>query len=106
MFRRDAGIGPFGPVEKLRPTAWLGLGYGSCPRMRTRTAASGTSNARQIAPSVGRYGPESESFVRHTSTLLSIVGSTLRRASTQSGATFWSRTRASRIFIESPTDGA
>ena len=41
MFRRLAGIATSGATEKLRPTEFPGVGYGSWPTIRTLTFSSG-----------------------------------------------------------------
>ena len=96
MLLRLRGIGrTSGATENDSPTAWPGVGYGSCPTMRTRTPASGRVKARSTLGPAGRYPRPAASSARRKSPMSLTRPATGARACAQSGATSSSRGRRS-----------
>ncbi len=88
MLIRLAGIGrTSGPTEKLSPTAWPGVGYGSCPTISTRTSAKGCWKARSTFGPEGRYVRPAASSVRRKSPIAATRPATGSRAVAQPGST-------------------
>ena len=54
MLISDLGSATPGRTENDKPIAWPGVGYGSCPTIRTFTLSNGYVNARSTSVPAGR----------------------------------------------------
>src|ERR1700722_5412373 len=75
-----------GATEKLSPTAYPGVGYGSCPTISTRTPANGCLNARSTFSPDGRYRRPAATSARRKSPIAAIRPATGSSASAQPGS--------------------
>src|SRR3984957_6660460 len=75
-----------GATEKLSPTAYPGVGYGSCPTISTRTPANGCLNPRSTFPPDGRYRRPAATSARRKSPMAAIRPATGSSASAQPGS--------------------
>ncbi|KFI72476.1 hypothetical protein BMIN_0371 [Bifidobacterium minimum] len=87
MFVRLRGRGETsGDTQKLSPTGWPGVGYGSCPTMRTLMDRKGIVKARRMFGAAGSHGLPCAFSARRKSPMAWICGSTGDRACAQSGS--------------------
>ena len=99
MLTRLFGTGrTSGATEKLSPTGWPGVGYGSCPTTSTLTSASGRWNARRMWSPAGRYDRPAAISARRNAPIRAIWSSTGASAAAQSGATSPRSTRLARVL--------
>src|SRR5580658_11321342 len=75
-----------GATEKLSPTAYPGVGYGSWPTISTRTPANGSLNARSTFSPAGRYRRPAATSARRKSPIAAIRPATGSSASAQPGS--------------------